>query len=53
MTLSKGEFILNLPEFGTGANVAYVLANNILYVSKRHREVDGPGDGLSRGAVTQ
>lgn len=53
MTLSKGNLTLSLPAFGATTDMAYVLANNTLYVSKGHRETDGLGDGLSRGAIRQ
>ena len=53
MTLAKGNLTLSLPAFGATTDMAYVLANNTLYVSKGHRETDGLGNGLTRGAIRQ
>ena len=53
LTLSKGNLNFRLPIPGATADVAYVLENNMLYLSKGHREKDGLGDALTPGAVKQ
>lgn len=53
ITLSKGNLDFSLPLPGATTNMAYVLENNTLYLSKGHREADGLGDALTLGAVKQ
>jgi hypothetical protein len=53
ITLSKGNLSFSLPLPGATTNMAYVLENNTLYLSKGHRELDGLGDALTPGAVKQ
>jgi hypothetical protein len=52
-TLSRGKLDLSLPTLGATTDMAYVLDNNTLYLSKGRREADGLGDALTRGAVKQ
>jgi hypothetical protein len=52
-TLSRGNLKLSLPVPGATTDMAYVLDNNTLYLSKGHREADGLGDALTLGAVKQ
>lgn len=52
-TLSKGNLDFALPTPGATTNMAYVVENNTLYVSKGRREADGLGDALAPGAVKQ
>jgi hypothetical protein len=52
-TLSRGNLKLSLPAPCATTDMAYVLDNNTLYLSKGHREADGLGDSLILGAVKQ
>lgn len=52
-TLSKGNLDFSLPMLGATTDMAYVLENNTLYLSKGHREADGLGDALTAGAIKQ
>jgi hypothetical protein len=52
-TLSRGNLKLSLPAPGATTDVAYVLDNNTLYLSKGRREADGLGDALTLGAIKQ
>ena len=51
--LAKGNLSFKMPMAGATTDVAYVLDNNTLYLSKGHREADGLGDALTEGAVKQ
>lgn len=53
LTLSRGNLEFSLPALGATADMAYVIDNNTLYLSKGHREKDGLGDALTAGAVKQ
>ena len=53
LRLSKGNLKISLPTAGATTDMAYVLDNNTLYLSKGHREKDGLGDALTLGAVRQ
>jgi hypothetical protein len=54
LTISKGNFILPLPTFGTTTDIAYVLDGGNLYGAKGGRGADGLGDSLSaRAGVKQ
>jgi hypothetical protein len=50
---AKGNLNVSLPAAGATTDMAYVLDNNTLYLSKGHREKDGLGDALTPGAVKQ
>lgn len=50
---SKGNLDFKLPAAGATTNMAYVIENNTLYLSKGKREADGLGDSLTPGAVRQ
>ncbi len=52
-TFAKGNLNISLPSAGATTDMAYVLENNTLYLSKGHREADGLGDALTLGAVKQ
>jgi hypothetical protein len=41
ITLSRGNLDFSLPVPGATTNLAYVMENNMLYLSKGHREADG------------
>jgi hypothetical protein len=51
--LAKGNLNVSLPTPGATTDMAYVLENNTLYLSKGRREADGLGDALTAGAVKQ
>lgn len=53
LTLSKGNLKFSLPTPGATTDMAYVLENNTLYLSKGSRGADKLGDALTPGAVKQ
>lgn len=53
LTFSKGNLNFKLPAAGASTDIAYVIENNTLYLSKGHRGTDGLGDALTQGAVRQ
>lgn len=52
-SFAKGNLNIRLPAPGATTNLAYVLENNTLYLSKGSRQADGLGDSLTPGAVKQ
>lgn len=53
LRFSKGNISFKLPAAGATVDKAYVLDNNVLYLSKGSRGPDGLGEALTRGAVKQ
>jgi hypothetical protein len=53
LRLSKGNLPFKMPVAGATVDKAYVLDNNVLYLSKGRRGADGLGDALTPGAVKQ
>ena len=51
--LAKGNLSVALPAAGATTDMAYVLENNTLYLSKGPRGLDGLGGSLTPGAVKQ
>jgi hypothetical protein len=53
LKFSKGNLTFSLPMPGATTDMAYVLENNTLYLSKGPRDLAGLGDALTPGAVKQ
>nr|WP_314623571.1 hypothetical protein [uncultured Noviherbaspirillum sp.] len=53
LRFSKGNLTFKLPMPGATIDKAYVLDNNVLYLSKGRRGADGLGDAMTPGAVRQ